>query len=464
MDVIVIGCGAAGIAALRKLHEAGLKVLGLEAADRIGGRICTVPYGDSYLDLGAAWCHGEKDNIVFEIANPLNLLSRSESDKKYFILSNGTLLPQETGEEFVKALNDELAAADKSSAGSISGCVRNAAKTNQILKKDPELAQLFIEWFEHENHVGGQDDPKKGKSLKGLEEFHSCEGDFLLNWKGRGFRTILDVLLNKYPDASKELPVEIHLKKEVESLKWGTKKPGLDSGNPLVQIKCKDGSLFAAKSVIITVSLGVLKERHNQLFNPPLPIEKVNAINNLQLCVLDKIYIEFTKPWWPKHALSLNILWEKEDKAKFSVEEQWVTEVSGFLTVEHHPNLLLGWIYGEGAKKMEKISEEQVKATVIKMLELFFSKEFKMAPVKSILRSQWASNPLTRGAYSYRSVATEEKGGSAAILSEPLYHGNDFPVACFAGEATSYHHHSGVHGAVESGFREAERLIACFKK
>lgn len=126
--------------------------------------------------------------------------------------------------------------------------------------------------------------------------------------------------------------------------------------------------------------------RHNQLFNPPLPIEKVNAINNLQLCVLDKIYIEFTKPWWPKHALSLNILWKKEDKAKFSVEEQWVTEVSGFLTVEHHPNLLLGWIYGEGAKKMEKISEEQVKATVIKMLELFFSKEFKMAPVKSILR------------------------------------------------------------------------------
>ncbi|XP_045450320.1 spermine oxidase-like [Melitaea cinxia] len=462
MDVIVIGCGAAGIAALRKLHEAGLKVLGLEAGDRIGGRICTVPYGDRYLDLGAAWCHGEKDNVVFEIANPLNLLSRSESDKKYFVLSNGTLLPQETGEEFVKALNDELTAADKS-AGSISGCVRNAAKTNQILKKDPALAQLFIEWFEHENHVGGQDDPKKGKSLKGLEEFHSCEGDFLLNWKGRGFRTILDVLLNKYPDASKELPVEIHLKKEVESIKWGTTKPGLDSGNPLVQIKCKDGSLFAAKSVIITVSLGVLKERHNQLFNPPLPIEKVNAINNLQLCVLDKIYIEFTKPWWPKQALSLNILWKKEDKAKFSVEEQWVTEVSGFLTVEHHPNLLLGWIYGEGAKKMEKISEEQVKATIIKMLEIFFNK-FPMAPVKSILRTQWASNPLTRGSYSYRSVATEEKGGSSAILSEPLYHGNDFPVACFAGEATSYHHYSGVHGAVESGFREAERLISCFKK
>lgn len=55
MDVIVIGCGAAGVAAIRKLHDAGLKVLGLEAADRIGGRICTIDFGDSTLDTGAAW-------------------------------------------------------------------------------------------------------------------------------------------------------------------------------------------------------------------------------------------------------------------------------------------------------------------------------------------------------------------------------------------------------------------------
>lgn len=55
MDIIVIGCGASGIAALRRLHDAGLKVLGLEAADRIGGRIHSLEYGDCYLDIGAAW-------------------------------------------------------------------------------------------------------------------------------------------------------------------------------------------------------------------------------------------------------------------------------------------------------------------------------------------------------------------------------------------------------------------------
>lgn len=76
-------------------------------------------------------------------------------------------------------------------------------------------------------------------------------------------------------------------------------------------------------------------------------------------------------------------------------------------------------------------------------------------------RSQWASDQLTKGAYAYRSIATEEDGGSAMQLSEPLCHG-DRPVVCFAGEATSHHRHSAVHGAIETGFREADRLIASF--
>ncbi|XP_034833469.1 spermine oxidase-like isoform X1 [Maniola hyperantus] len=464
MDIIVIGCGASGIAALRRLHDAGLKVLGLEAADRIGGRICTVEYGDCYLDLGAAWCHGEKDNVVFEMANPLNLLARTKPDHKYYLLSNGDSISTETGEKLLQTLDEEVGKADKNNSKSISDYVRNAAKTNPTFQKDPKLKQSFIEWYEKNNHLGGQSDPKMGKSLKGLEEWWVCEGDFFLNWKGKGYTTFLDLLLNKYPDASKELPIPIHLNKEVENIKWCTSKPDLQRGNPLVQIKCKDGSLYAAKSVIITVSIGVLKERYSQLFSPELPVEKINSINNLDCCILDKIYIEFTKPWWPKFPSKFNILWRDEDKAKFTRQERWITEIFGFNTVEYHPNLLLAWTSGEGAIEMEKVDEEQVKAGVKKLMQVLFRKEFQLNPVKSILRTQWASNPLVRGCYSYRSVKTEENGASAIILSEPLCHGNGFPVVCFAGEATSHHRHNAVHGAIEAGFREADRLIEKFKQ
>lgn len=54
--------------------------------------------------------------------------------------------------------------------------------------------------------------------------------------------------------------------------------------------------------------------------------------------------------------------------------------------MEYHPNLLLAWIYGEGAKEMEKVTEEQVKVAVEKLLQVFFSKEFKLNPIKSVER------------------------------------------------------------------------------
>lgn len=104
------------------------------------------------------------------------------------------------------------------------------------------------------------------------------------------------------------------------------------------------------------------------------------------MCVLDKIYIEFTTPWWPKSPASFTILWREEDKAKFTGKESWVTEIYGFNTVEYQPNMLLAWIYGEGAKAMEKASKEDVKAGVEKLLDVVFRKEFDVTPVKFVLR------------------------------------------------------------------------------
>lgn len=54
-DVIVVGCGASGIAALSRLAECNLQVLGLEADSRIGGRINSVQFGEGLIDLGAEW-------------------------------------------------------------------------------------------------------------------------------------------------------------------------------------------------------------------------------------------------------------------------------------------------------------------------------------------------------------------------------------------------------------------------
>lgn len=77
--------------------------------------------------------------------------------------------------------------------------------------------------------------------------------------------------------------------------------------------------------------------------------------------------------------------------------------------------------------------------------------------------STWHSNPLFRGSYSNYTLKAEALGASCQKLAEPINDSNGKPVIQFAGEATSAKYYSCVHGAIESGWREADRLINLYK-
>ncbi|XP_026479209.1 peroxisomal N(1)-acetyl-spermine/spermidine oxidase-like [Ctenocephalides felis] len=75
------------------------------------------------------------------------------------------------------------------------------------------------------------------------------------------------------------------------------------------------------------------------------------------------------------------------------------------------------------------------------------------------VEKQMGTNPYSRGSYSLRLLKTENFGGSSTELSQPVIDASGRSAILFAGEATSQNYYSTVHGATESGFREANRII-----
>jgi monoamine oxidase len=74
--VIILGAGAAGLAAARVLADAGVPAKILEARDRVGGRIFSVPGRDlpTAIELGAEFIHG-KPEITWQIIHRAGLLA-----------------------------------------------------------------------------------------------------------------------------------------------------------------------------------------------------------------------------------------------------------------------------------------------------------------------------------------------------------------------------------------------------
>lgn len=93
--------------------------------------------------------------------------------------------------------------------------------------------------------------------------------------------------------------------KEVVNINWD---------GDVVTLRCSDDSEYSADYVIFTASLGVLKDRHSTLFTPPLPDNKISAIENSEYGSLEKIFLEFTEPFWDisDDFSQYSILWTQE--------------------------------------------------------------------------------------------------------------------------------------------------------
>lgn len=152
-------------------------------------------------------------------------------------------------------------------------------------------------------------------------------------------------------------------------------KDPLILGHP-VYIECEDEEWIAADHVIMTASLGVLKEHHKTLFSPSLPEDKVLAIEKLGISTTDKIFLEFEEPFWSPECNSIRFVWEDEAHLEQLAypEELWYKKICSFDVLyppERYGFMLSGWICGQEALYMERCDDETVAETCTELLRRF---------------------------------------------------------------------------------------------
>ena len=115
VDVAVIGAGAAGVAAGRRLQSAKLNFIVLEARSRVGGRAWTVEAGGFPLDVGCGWLHSGDRNPWTKIAEAEGLARSTARRRPGASPRSNTVFPPPAQREFRAAMTEFYARLDEAS-------------------------------------------------------------------------------------------------------------------------------------------------------------------------------------------------------------------------------------------------------------------------------------------------------------------------------------------------------------
>lgn len=401
--VVVVGGGAAGIAAARRLRDAGIETLIVEARPRLGGRAWTTADGAGFpLDLGCGWLHSADRNPWREIAEAEGCtIDRTPPPWTRPAATGGLGIPEQTA--FVEALRNfrgRLEAAGETKPDrAASAFLDPGSRWNNLLEavstyfSGTELDRVSVRDFARYDDTG-------------------------VNWRVvEGYGSVI-------VRHGADLPVLL-----------GRPVRRIDRSGRRLQVETADGAI-AADAAIVTLPSNLLAE-DALLFAPALP-EKTEAAAGLPLGLADKLFLSLADP------------------EEFEPDSRLFGRTDRSRTGAYHLRpfgrpMIEAYFGGTQAAELEAGGDGAFFDFAVAELVGVLGSDFARR-VKPLHLHRWGTDPFSRGSYSY---ALPGKADCRSVLAAPV---DD--RLFFAGEACSPSDYSTAHGAYLTGIAAAEQVIA----
>jgi monoamine oxidase len=417
--ILIIGAGAAGLIAGRRLAAEGFSVILLEAAAVPGGRIHSfpIPGFTGLVEAGAEFVHGDLP-ITLQLAREagVSLVPTHHSP----MTAEQDKMP--VGEQIDAPFHwDEL--------------MDEMAK----LTEDQPIAQFLA------THFPGEKYARLRRSVQGFAEGYDLADlatastkALYTEWSSEedsgeyrvegGYGRLVDYLARE----CRRLGAHVHFGSPVTEVHW-------NAGS--VEAVTAGGERFTAERLVVTASLGALQ---GIVFKPSIP-EVMEAAAGIGYGYVIKILLEFRTPFWREGRPGAQTM--------FILSEQpvpvWWTQV------QEQSTLLTGWLTGENMRRFQALDQQGRLEQCLLSLAAIFSRD--LASLRGELAAfrifDWREQPFVHGGYSFDMVSTP---ACRQLLRTPVAE-----TLFFAGEAIYEGNAPGtVEAAFHSGLEVAEKIIA----